>query len=107
MRFGKIKQFLLPFHQSKPRHAAGRDRNQRLNNVEAKSLRISVRIQKCQDAVFPVRHMKDKKIKRPTRGPDLLPELSQPDAGDERDASRNARASDGGAEVGLKNNQPE
>ena len=107
MRFGKIKQFLLPFHQSEPGHAAGRDRNQRLNNVEAEPLGISIRIQKRQDAVFPVRHMKDQEIERQERGSKRISEVRQANAGDEQNATRNARASDRRAEVRLKNNQPE
>src|ERR1035437_80202 len=106
VRLGKIKQFLLPFHQAEPGHAASRNGNERLNNVEAKSLRIGVRIQEGQDAVFSVRHVKDQEIERQQRGRERVSKIAQPDSSDEQDANRNARASDGGAEVRLKNNQP-
>src|ERR1019366_4586430 len=107
VRLGKIKQFLLPFHQPEPGHAARRDRNQRLNDVEAKSLRVGVRIQEGQNAIFSVRHVKDQEIERQQRSRKSVSKIAQPDSGDEQDASRNARASDGGAEVRLKTNQPQ
>src|ERR1700730_7381227 len=51
--------------------------------------------------------MKNQKIKRQERARERVPEVTQSNAGDEQNASRNARAGDGGAKVGLKNNQPE
>src|SRR5271163_2147218 len=42
MRLRKIKEFLLSFHQSESSYSSSSHRNQRLNNVEAKSLWIGV-----------------------------------------------------------------
>src|ERR1700675_3941332 len=51
--------------------------------------------------------MKDQKIKRQQRGRKSISEVAQSNAGNEQDASRNTRASDGGTKDRLKNNQPE
>ena len=51
--------------------------------------------------------MKDQEIKRRERGHESVSEVAQADTGDEQHASGNARAGDGGAEIGLKNNQSE
>src|SRR5882762_5287391 len=88
MWFGKIKQLLLPFHQAQSGNAAGRNRNQRLNNMETKPLRVSVRIQKRQYAIFPVGDLKDQKIKRQERSREGISKIAQANAGDEQDASR-------------------
>src|ERR1019366_1972407 len=90
VRFGKIKQFLLPFHQAEPGDAASRNGDERLNNVEAKSLRIGVRIQEGQDAIFPVHHVKDQEIERQQRGRERVSKIAEANSGDEQDASRNA-----------------
>src|SRR5260370_119465 len=79
VRLGKIKQFLFPFHQTESGHTARRDCDQRLDNVEAKPLRVGVGIQESQDAVFPVRHVKDQEIKRQQRGRERVSEVAQED----------------------------
>src|ERR1035438_3202677 len=107
VRLGKIKQLLLPFHQSQSSDAPSRDRNQRLNNVEAKSLRIGVRIHKSQNAISAVRHMKDQKIERQQRGGKSVSEVAQPNSSDKQNTSGDSGASDGRTEIRLKHDQPQ
>src|ERR1035438_508623 len=107
VRLRKIEQFLFPFHQAESGYAAGCDRNQRLNNVEAEPFWVGVGIEKGKDAVPSIRHMKDEEIKRQQRGREGVSKVAQADAGDEQDTRGNAGTGNGGTEVGLKNNQSE
>src|SRR5207248_6270828 len=52
MRFGQIEELLLAFHQSHTGYAAGGNRNQRLDDMKAATLRIGIRIHERQNALI-------------------------------------------------------
>ena len=64
MRLGKVEELLLPFHEPSAGDAAGADRDEGLNDMEAFALRVRIRIQERQNAVAAVGDMKNQKVER-------------------------------------------
>src|SRR5215831_11283449 len=107
VRLGQIEELLLAFHQPEAGDAAGRDGDQRLDHVEAASLRVGVGIQESENAIFSIRHVEDQEVERENRSRESISEIAQANTGHEQDAGGDSGASDGGSEVGLEHDQAE
>src|SRR5207302_9875855 len=105
MGFGQIKELLLALHQSHARKAAGRNRNQRLNDVETAPLRVSIRVQESQNAIATVRNVEDCKIEQWQGTDEGVSKVFQIQARDKQNADGYGTAGNRGAEVGLKYDQ--
>ena len=75
--------------------------------MKPKPLRVGIRIPESQNAIPPVRHMKNEEIKRQRRSQNGVSEPSQPNPRHEQHASGNPRAGDCRSKIRLKDNQPQ
>src|SRR5436853_7596403 len=73
--------------------------------MKAAALGIGIRIEKCQDTIFTICNVKDKKVEWHDRGGEGVSEITQADASNEQHARRDASAGNGGAKIRLEDDQ--
>src|SRR5579883_883284 len=62
MRFRQVEELLLAFHQTHPAEAARTDRDERLKQLEARALRVRIRMKEGHQARLAIRNVRDKQI---------------------------------------------
>src|SRR5207244_6199912 len=81
------------------------DRNKRLDDMEAFSLWVRIRVKKGEDAVAAIGHVEDQHVEQRQGGGECISEIARVEASEKQHASGDGGAGNGGAQIGLEHDE--